>query len=49
MGTYDYGICTGADLPAPSIGQSIVVTGPYVLDAAHGWMEIHPAWAIGSG
>ena len=46
-GTYDYGRCTGADEPTPNVGDHISVTGPYVLDTAHGWMEIHPAWAIG--
>lgn len=45
-GTYDYGICTGANIAMPTIGAHVAVTGPYVLDTAHGWMEIHPAWAI---
>ena len=45
-GTYDYGICTGADLSPPAPGHQVSVTGPYVLDQDHGWMEIHPAWAI---
>lgn len=44
-GTYDYGICTGANLAAPIVGQHIAITGPYVLDTAHGWMEVHPLWA----
>ena len=44
-GSYDYGICTGADLRAPTVGQHVSVTGPYVLDRDHGWMEIHPVWA----
>jgi len=48
-GTYDYGICTGANVTTPTIGQEVTVTGPYVLDSAHGWMEIHPAWAISTG
>jgi hypothetical protein len=47
-GTYDYGLCTGANETAPSIGAHVSVTGPYVLDTAHGWMEIHPAWSITS-
>jgi hypothetical protein len=47
-GTYDYGICTGAALVPPAVGARVEVTGPYVLDDAHGWMEIHPAWAIGA-
>lgn len=46
-GTYDYGVCTGADEAAPAVGTHASVTGPYVLDADHGWMEIHPVWAIG--
>lgn len=45
-GTYDYGICTGADETAPIAGEHVSVTGPYVLDADHGWMEIHPVWSI---
>jgi hypothetical protein len=45
-GSYNYGICTGADLTAPPVGARVAVTGPYVLDANHGWMEIHPVWAI---
>jgi hypothetical protein len=24
----------------------VSVTGPYVLDQSHGWMEIHPVWRI---
>jgi len=48
-GTYNYGMCTGADESAPSIGSHVYVTGPYVLDEDHqGWAEIHPAWAISS-
>lgn len=45
-GSYDFGICTGADLRTPTIGSQVSVTGPYVLDADHGWMEIHPVWAV---
>ncbi len=45
-GTYSYGVCTGADLVTPPLGSQVTVTGPYVLDADHGWMEIHPVWAI---
>ena len=45
-GTYDYGVCTGANVVAPKGGDHIQVTGPYVLDTAHGWMEIHPACNI---
>ncbi|MHB8244854.1 MAG: hypothetical protein ACYDGN_05770 [Acidimicrobiales bacterium] len=44
--SYQYGICTGADIATPRIGAKITVTGPYVLDTDHGWMEIHPVWSI---
>lgn len=48
-GTYNYGICTGADESPPSVGSHVFVTGPYVLDEDHGgWAEVHPAWAIAS-
>lgn len=45
-GSYNYGICTGADISAPPVGARVIEIGPYVLDAGHGWMEIHPVWAI---
>jgi hypothetical protein len=45
-GTYDYGLCTGANIGAPPRGARVSVTGPYVLDANHGWMEIHPVWRL---
>jgi hypothetical protein len=48
-GTYDYGTCTGANVVTPSIGAHVTVTGPYVLDRNHGWMEVHPAWSINAG
>lgn len=44
--SYNYGLCTGADIATPPIGSEVSVTGPYVLDSDHGWMEIHPVWAI---
>jgi hypothetical protein len=44
-GTYNYG-CTGADITSPPTGTHVSVTGPYVLDQVHGWMEIHPVWRI---
>lgn len=47
QGSYDYGICTGADLVPPAVGEAVWVTGPWVHDSDHGWDEIHPAWAIG--
>ncbi len=36
--------CRGVphDLTVPSVGERVSVSGPYVLDADHGWMEIHP-------
>lgn len=46
QGSYNYGFCTGANISAPPVGARVVVIGPYVLDANHGWMEIHPVWAI---
>ena len=46
FGTADFGICTGAKVSRPRVGESITVRGPYVLDTDHGWMEIHPVWAI---
>jgi hypothetical protein len=47
-GTYDYGICTGASVATPAVGAHVAVTGPYVMDLAHGWTEIHPAWSVGA-
>ncbi len=44
--SYDYGTCTGADIATPPMGAQVRLTGPYVLDSDHGWMEIHPVWAI---
>jgi hypothetical protein len=46
-GSYDYGICSGADERPPSLGSHVYVTGPSVLDEDHGgWAEVHPVWAI---
>lgn len=45
-GTYDYGRCTGASTPVPSVGAHVSVTGPYVIDHEHGWAEIHPVWRV---
>ena len=45
-GTYDYGTCSGASIATPSTGEHVAVTGPYVRDTVHGWMEIHPAWSV---
>lgn len=33
-------------IPVPAVGSHISVTGPYVLDADHGWNEIHPVWSL---
>ncbi len=30
----------------PRIGAHVRVTGPLVLDLAHGWIEVHPVWRI---
>ena len=44
--TYNYGICTGMNVPTPQEGDRISVTGPFFLDKRHGWNEIHPAWEL---
>ncbi len=46
FGTADFGICTGTNLAAPAVGSHISMIGPHVLDRNHGWLEIHPVWAI---
>src|SRR5581483_7012743 len=46
VGNYDFGVCSGLAIATPSVGEHVAVTGPYVRDGVHGWMEIHPAWAI---
>jgi hypothetical protein len=38
-----------ARVPVPRVGTRVSVVGPLVDDTAHGWREIHPAWAISSG
>jgi hypothetical protein len=38
-----------ARVPVPRAGERVSVVGPLVDDTAHGWREIHPAWAISSG
>jgi hypothetical protein len=48
-GTDDYGTCTGANVATPAIGAQVTVTGPYVLDTNHGWMEVHPEWSVVAG
>lgn len=44
--SYNYGTCTGADIATPPIGSQVRISGPYVLDSDHGWMEIHPVWSV---
>jgi hypothetical protein len=36
-------------VPIPQVGARVSAVGPLVDDTAHGWREIHPAWAISSG
>jgi hypothetical protein len=40
--------CQGVphNLTVPSVGQRVRVSGSYVLDADHGWMEIHPVTSL---
>jgi hypothetical protein len=40
--------CQGVphDLTVPSVGDMVAVTGSYVLDQVHGWMEIHPVTSL---
>jgi len=35
-----------SQIPIPSKNQNITVTGPYVLDNVHGWMEVHPVYSL---
>jgi len=37
---------TNQILPIPNSNQNITVTGPYVLDNVHGWMEVHPVYSL---
>ena len=37
----------GSPLALPAIGQHVSVTGPWVLDQQHGWLEIHPVVRFG--
>lgn len=34
--------------PVPHVGDHVSVTGVYVLDQSHGWLELHPvtSWAV---
>jgi hypothetical protein len=40
--------CRGVprNLTVPSVGDRVTVSGSYVLDADHGWMEIHPVTSL---
>ena len=40
--------CAGVSptIVAPAVGTHVSATGTYVLDADHGWMELHPLWEI---
>jgi hypothetical protein len=40
--------CRGVphNLTVPSVGDKVTVTGSYVLDQDHGWMEIHPVTSL---
>jgi hypothetical protein len=40
--------CQGVphNLTVPSVGDRVTVSGSYVLDADHGWMEIHPVTSL---
>lgn len=42
------GACRGVphNLTVPSAGDKVTVTGSYVLDQNHGWMEIHPVTTL---
>jgi hypothetical protein len=35
----------GGHLPAPKVGEHVSLTGAWVLDANHGWNELHPVWS----
>lgn len=34
------------NISKPTVGEKLTVTGAYVVDGEHGWMEIHPAWIV---
>jgi hypothetical protein len=40
--------CRGVphNLIIPAVGDKVTVSGSYVLDADHGWMEIHPVTSL---
>lgn len=43
--------CNGyqSNVTIPSTGTHVTITGSYVLDKDHGWMEIHPVTSITEG
>jgi hypothetical protein len=43
--------CAGYVNPAkvPSLDEHVQVSGPWVLDTEHGWLEVHPATYINCG
>jgi len=45
---YAIAACQGVphNLTVPSVGDRVIVSGSYVLDANHGWMEIHPVTSL---
>jgi hypothetical protein len=38
--------CPKSNLAIPKLGDHIAIDGPWVLDADHGWREIHPVDSI---
>jgi hypothetical protein len=38
---------TGPKFTIPAVGDHVSIQGAYVLDTAHGWLEIHPVTAMG--
>ena len=38
--------CPKTTLPIPKLGDHIAIAGPWVVDADHGWREIHPIDSI---
>lgn len=45
-GYNNLGVCSGANIPTPSVGDKVRVVGTYVHDTWAGPNEIHPAWAV---
>ena len=39
-------IVLGQRFPIPEVGEHLAMFGTWVLDADHGWNEVHPIWAI---